>query len=97
MLQVTGTSWKIYNSIWRRDSVCTAGTEEIIECMKWRLRTDNYLYIGELQRGVTGFCRYHYCVREMLTLRTGSVLVRGSSKILHVIFVACVKWATEWN
>jgi hypothetical protein len=48
MLKVTGTSWKIYNGIWRRGTVCTAGTEEIMECVKWRLRTDNY--IGELQR-----------------------------------------------
>jgi hypothetical protein len=49
---VTGTSWKIYSSIWRRDSIRSAGTEEIIECVKLRLQTDSY--IGEFQRGVTG-------------------------------------------
>ena len=49
---MTGTSWNIYNSIWRRDSIRSAGTEEITECVKLRLHADSY--IGEFQRGVTG-------------------------------------------
>lgn len=84
---MTGTSWKIYNSIWRRDSIRSACTEEIIECMKLRLHTDSY--IGEFQRGVTG--------SAVITLATArcsrcacSVFVRESSKILRMIFVACV-------
>jgi len=83
---VTGTYWKIYSSIWRRDSIRSAGTEEIIECVKLRLHTDSFIGVSE---GRDRFCRYHSCDREVLTLRACSVFVRESSKILDMIFVAC--------